>query len=240
MAEVLPSGVARFARLLSVAKRYHRHRTIGTEHVPIEGGVLVVLQHSFATYDGFLPALDIYEERGRIPAGLGDDLIFKVPGLGRLARSTHIYPASHDNAVKLLAAGRLVYVAPGGMREALRPSDEKHAIRWANRKGFIRLSIRTGAPIVLGACHGADDIFTVYRSRLTDLAYRRLKLPLAAVRGWGPTLMPRPVQLTHILAEPIYPPEFDEAAFDAQVQEHHALVCDRMEALLGELRRADS
>ena len=150
--------------------------------MPTEGGVLVVLQH-FATYDGFLPALDIYEERGRIPAGLGDDLIFKVPGLGRLARSTHIYPASHGNAVKLLAAGRLVYVAPGGMREALRPSDEKHAIRWANRKGFIRLSIRTGAPIVLGACRGADDIFTVYRSRLTDLAYRRLKLPLAAVRG---------------------------------------------------------
>ena len=200
---------------------------------------LVVLQHSFATYDGFLPALDIYEERGRIPAGLGDDLIFKVPGLGRLAR-THIYPASHENAVNLLAAGRLVYVAPGGMNEALRPSDEKHSIRWANRKGFIRLSIRTGAPIVLGACHGADDIFTVYRSRLTDFAYRRLKLPLAAVRGWGPTLMPRPVQLTHILAEPIYPPALDEAAFDALVQEHHGLVCDRMEALLGELRRAHS
>ena len=36
--------------------------------------------------------------------------------------------------------------------------------------------------------------------------------------------MPQPVQLTHILAEPIYPPKLDEAEFDAQVQEHHALV----------------
>ena len=154
----------------------------------MQGGVLVVLQHSFATYDGFLPALDIYEERGRIPAGLSDDLIFKVPGLGRLARGTHIYPASHENAVNLLAAGRLVYVAPGGMNEALRPSDEKHSIRWANRKGFIRLSIRTGAP-VCSALVTARTIFTVSLA-VNSFAYRRLKLPLAAVRGWGPTNAP--------------------------------------------------
>ena len=44
--------------------------------------------------------------------------------------------------------------------------------------------------------------------------------------------MPRPVQLTRILAEPSTR-LLDEAEFDAE-QEHHALVCDRMEALLGE------
>ena len=83
----------------------------------------------------------------------------------------------------------------GGMREALRPGDERYGVKWDKRKGFVRLSLRTGAPLVLAACPDADRLFHVYENRLTKLAYKRLHLPVPLVRGWGPTLLPRPVSL---------------------------------------------
>lgn len=230
--EELPHGVARFRSLLMFAKRYHQHTTIGTENVPLKGGAIVALNHSFATYDGFLPSIDIYEDRGRVPTGLGDNLIFKVPILGNYARQANIYPASPDNAVNLLQKGHVVYISPGGMNEALRPSTEAYQIRWERRKGFVRLSIQAGVPIVLCASRASDDIYTVYNSSLTHWAYKTFKLPLAFIRGAGFTLLPRPVKITHVLGEPIYPPAYDEETFHAQVDAHHALVCDAMKELL--------
>ena len=66
--------------------------------------------------------------------------------------------------------------------------------------------METGAPVVLAACPRADDVFTVYKNALTKQVYRALRVPLPVVRGIGPTLLPRPIPLTHFLSAPIEPP----------------------------------
>lgn len=211
-----PAAMARAERLLRPLQRYHRFELRGTEHVPREGPCLLVVHHSLATYDGFLIAGGIWEATGRLPKGLGDDTIFKVPGLAAFARDLGIVPASPEAGEALLREGHLLGVSPGGMWESLRPRGERRRSRWEGRRGFVRLALRTGAPLLLAACPRADDVYTVYPSRLTDRVYRKYHLPLPLVRGLGPTLIPRPLHLVGHIAPPIVPPPRDPAREEEQ------------------------
>ncbi len=229
----LPAGyVAAFRALLEPLRRYHRHRVEGMDHIPRAGGLMLVVNHSLATYDGFLFGLAVHEATGRLPTALGDDLLFKLPGLGSVVRRAGIWPASPANGRALLRRGEMVVVAPGGMREALRPSSERYGVRWERRRGFARLALEAQVPIVVAGCRAADDMFTVYESRLTKAAYRAWKVPLPVVRGLGPTPLPRPVELVHRVAPPILPPAFDPAEADAQVEALHRRASETMRRLL--------
>ncbi|MCO4748040.1 MAG: acyltransferase family protein [Proteobacteria bacterium] len=222
--------------LVEAIQRYHRHEVVGIENVPKEGGVLMALNHSFATYDGMLLAKELIDH-GRVPSGLGDDLIFRTPKLRRWASSLGIVPASHTHGEELLRRGRLVLVAPGGMREALRPSDERYNVRWGERRGFVKLALKAQVPIQLSACPDADRLYHIYENTLTKLAYHRLRVPIPMLRGWGPTLVPRPVRLVHVISEPLVPEALDEERFEEQVADWHSTVIARMSSLMEEARR---
>ncbi len=219
-------------RVLKPLKDYHQHQVHGLEHVPHEGPCLLVVNHSLATYDSLLLASSIYHATGRIPMGLGDDLIFRIPGIRDIARDLGIRPANPDNGAELLAQGKMVTVAPGGMREALRTSEEKYQILWEKRRGFIRLSIETGAPILLSACRAADDLFTVHENNFTKFFYMNFKFPFPIFEGRKGLPIPRKVKLTHHLAELIHPPVLEPGNRDEQVESFHAEVTTSMKELL--------
>lgn len=214
---------------------YHRHRVVGVEHMPAKGRVLLTVNHSFATYDTAMICDAVFQATGRIPRGLGDRAMFNGPDKGRLARALGFVEARPENGVALLESDQIAVVAPGGMREALRPSHERYAVRWDRRKGFARLAMQTRTPIVLSACPDADRIYKVYENVLTKLIYQRARLPFPVLRGWGPSLLPRPVVLTHLLSEPLMPPDADsedEAAVDAW----HTIIVTRMNELMESAR----
>jgi 1-acyl-sn-glycerol-3-phosphate acyltransferase len=101
---------------------------------------------------------------------------------------------------------------------------------WDRRKGFARLAVAANAPVVPVACPAADDLYTVYENRLTKLVYKQLRFPIPAVRGFGPTLLPRPVELVHHVGQPIYAPS--EGSTEARVDGLHAQVLASMKELL--------
>ncbi len=203
------------------------------EHVPRSGACLMVAHHSLATYDGFLLGVAIVDATGRVPRGLGDDRIFDVPGLAGFARRIGLVPASPTAGEDLLAAGHIVGVAPGGMWESLRPRTERYTVRWEHRKGFVRLALRAGAPMMLWACPRADELYTVYGSRLTDHLYQQHHVPLPLLRGLGPTLVPRPVRLVSHIAPLLHPPPYDPVHETEQVDALHARATAVMLELLG-------
>lgn len=230
-------------KMLRPLHRLHRYEIRGIEHVPKEGPALVAVNHSFATYDGFLMGMELFHQTGRLMRGLGDDLIFKVPGLGDKAADLGIVPAGPDVGRQLLDDGELVGVAPGGMREALRPTHERYRVRWGERQGFVRLAIEAQVPLVLMACPNGDDLYRVYESPLTKIGYKLLKVPVPVIRGFGPTLLPRPVKLMHVVAPPLHPPKYDAAVDDDAtlarlVERFHAQVVTRMNTLMAEARVA--
>jgi 1-acyl-sn-glycerol-3-phosphate acyltransferase len=206
------------------------------EHLPKHGGALLVCNHSLATYDISLLLTAIYADLGRYTRPLIDRLFFKVPYLGEIMTFFGAVQGSPEAADKLLKSGELVTVAPGGMREALRPSSERYQIRWDRRFGFARLAMRANVPVILAACPRADDLYDVYPSHLTAWFYRTFRVPVFLARGIGPTPVPRPIKLVHYLSEPIMPPPWsdDEAEREPRVERFHAQLVERMHELIGE------
>lgn len=217
-------------RLLAPLRRYHRHRVEGLENLPLDGAALVAIHHSLATYDLMLLGLAVGEQTGRYGRGLGDDRLFEVPALARLATACGIERASPEMARALLRAGGLVMVAPGGMREALRPRSQRRKVAWAGRYGFARLAVELGVPVVPVACPAADDLYTVYDAPWTRPLYDRFHIPVPLARGLGPTLLPRRVQLVHRIGAPIAPAP--ERSGREAVEDLQRRVVDAVQALL--------
>ena len=209
---------------------YHRHEVHGLENIPQSGPVIIACTHSLATYDIPLLMSAVYQKLHRFPRALIDRAFYKIPGLGDLMEKLGCIVGSQENAQSLLSNGELVYLAPGGMEESLRPSTDRYRILWKKRRGFAQLAIESGAPVVLAACPKADDIFTVYDNEATHWIYRRFKLPFFLARGLGPTALPKPVKLDHFISKPFYPPKKSEnpAAFKRQIREFHKKLVDEM------------
>ena len=228
------STIEQVKRILRIFKIYHRYSVKGINKFPLDCGVLLVTNHSLATYDGFLLGLEILEKTGRLSRGLGDDLLFQIPVLKNWCSDIGLVPASNDNAKKLLRQKEVLGVAPGGMREALRPSAQRYELKWAKRKGFVKLAISEQAPIVLAACPNADRIFKVYESFFTAFLYKKFRIPVPFFKGYALSAIPRPVKLTHYLSDPILPPKVDANAPISQevVDEFHQYLIHRMKSLM--------
>jgi 1-acyl-sn-glycerol-3-phosphate acyltransferase len=222
--------------VLQAIRLYHRHEVVGMERMPLKSRVLVVVNHSLATYDITLLMTAFYVELKRLPRPLIDRLFFKIPYLGDLTQHFGAVQGSPEAARQLLESDEIVTVAPGGMKEALRPSSERYQIRWEKRYGFVKLAMETRSPVVLAACPKADDLYDVYENPVTDYFYKRFKVPVFLARGLGPTPLPRPVKLVHLLSEPMEPPEpgTTEREHEKRAKIFHARLVKRMHELIGE------
>jgi 1-acyl-sn-glycerol-3-phosphate acyltransferase len=190
-------------------RQYHRYHVEGMENIPSEGAALLVVSHSLATYDIAMLGYTICERTGRFARALADRLIFKIAPLAYITAGLGGVQGDPGAAARLLAEGEMVMVAPGGMREALRPRKQRYRISWEGRQGFAKLAIAAQVPVVCAACPAADDLYTLYPSKLTNFFLERFHFPVPVLRGLGPTLLPRPVALTHYIGAPMYPPKVD-------------------------------
>ncbi len=220
--------------ILRRVARYHHHRIEGLEHIPASGPALIVVNHSLATYDSGLLAAAVRAQLGRNIRLLGDRYMFRIPVFRDLAQAYGFVEGSQQNAEKLLNNGELVLVAPGGMREALRPSSRKYQLDIGDRKGFVRLAVRTGAPIILSACPAADDIYHVIPSPVTDWVYNRHRLAAPLAVGVLGTPVPRPAKLVHYLDPPLAPPVHGTDVDPEQIDAFHARLEARLQAMLRE------
>lgn len=228
--------VALLMPLVRTLQAYHRHQVVGLRNLPKSGPFLIVTNHSLATYDIMLLFAAIYQNSRRLVRPLVDRAFWKVPYLGDLMNFFGSVQGSNDGGKELLADGNIVAVAPGGMQEALRSSEERYQVRWSKRRGFARMAMEAQVPIILAACPRADDMFEVYPNFLTKMIYDRLRLPLPLMRGIGPTIIPRPVKLVHYLSEAMRPPKIDA---DPEVNQKrlegwHQKLTKRMQQLIGE------
>jgi hypothetical protein len=225
-----------FQRGLAMLRRlsdYHEYEAFGLEDIlHVRGGAIVACNHSLATYDAVLLALAGYDRSGRWFHAMADRLLLRIPGLRSAFSTMGFIEGTRAAGLDLLGRGEVLGVLPGGMRESLRSSAHRYTIDWERRYGFVWLSLLSGAPIVLAACPRADDIFDIADTRITRWAYERLKLPLPVFRGIGPTLVPRPVKLWHVLSEPIYPRVAPDRVDDRAVQAHHTMLVERMSGLM--------
>src|SRR3954452_18129214 len=108
-------------------ERWFRVETQGLEHVPADGGALVVANHSGTLpVDALMTTVALHDQH---PATrrlrlLGADLVFQVPFIGALARKLGTTLACNEDAERLLSAGELVGVFPEGFKGLGKPFSE--------------------------------------------------------------------------------------------------------------------
>jgi 1-acyl-sn-glycerol-3-phosphate acyltransferase len=193
-------------RELSAVTRYVNYfspEVRGQVYLPASGPALVVGNHSGLFYmpDAWVVGLEIIRRRGLDqPAyAMGYDLLFGIPIVGQFLRRIGAIPAGGQAAEQGLAQGGLVLVDPGGDREACRPWTERHKVDLGDHRGFVRLALRTGVPVVPVVAYGSHDAIVVVSrgERLAKaLGLQRLRIQVF------PILL-APYGLTTILTPPL-------------------------------------
>jgi len=225
-----------FGSLYATLGRYHQYSFVGAETIPREGGVLGITSHGMATYELFLTAYAIYLATGRPVRALGDAIWFRTETLANIFGKLGMVNTGPDIARQLLEQGNIVAVAPGGAREALRPTTRRFQFDWEGRSGFARLALEAQKPIMLVTCPAVDLVYSLYDNPFTNFAYRQWKLPLPLMFGVGPTLIPRPVKLTGYCNPPFLPPPIaGNRATDEEVQEYREVLKAKMNAFMDEV-----
>ena len=175
----------------------------GQVNLPASGPALVVGNHSGLFYmpDAWVVGLEIIRRRGLDqPAyAMAYDLLFGIPGVGPFLRRIGAIPAGGQAAEQGLAEGGLVVAYPGGDREACRPWTERDKVDLGGHRGFIRLALRAGVPVVPVVAHGSHDAIVVVSSgeRLAKaLGLQRIRIKVF------PILL-APYGLTTILTPPL-------------------------------------
>jgi 1-acyl-sn-glycerol-3-phosphate acyltransferase len=143
-------------------RTWFRVETIGTHHVPSEGGALVVANHSGTLpLDALMTSVALHDEH---PAQrhlrlLGADLMFRLPGLGPLARKGGSTLACTPDAERLMRSGELVGVWPEGFKGIGKPFRDRYKLQRFGRGGFVSAALRTGVPIIPCAIVGAEETY---------------------------------------------------------------------------------
>jgi 1-acyl-sn-glycerol-3-phosphate acyltransferase len=233
--------------LRALGRAYHRAEVRGLEHIP-DGPALLVGNHSGGTVivDTFMFALEFYARFGpeRRFHQLAHDVAARLPFTG--IRRYGVLAASHENARRAFARDAPVLVYPGGDHETFRPTTHSARIEFGGRKGWVRLALEEGVPIVpVVSIGGQETALFVTRgeraARLTGLdRLARIKvLPVAIGPPFGVTILDLPGRfpLPAKLTLEVLPPVDLHAEFgrDVDHDEVYEAITGRMQDHLDEL-----
>ncbi len=175
----------------------------GWEHIPKEPPALLVGIHSGAPFvwDAWTVGVQWWRRFGdeRPLHGTAHDALMAAPGIGTFFRKMGVIPAAKDSMTAALAAGPDVALWPGGEGDSLRPGVKRDEAVLAGRKGFIRLAIKSGVPIVpISTVGGPDSMPVLTKGRALaktlqlDKIARIKIMPIALQAPWGltPAMLP--------------------------------------------------
>jgi 1-acyl-sn-glycerol-3-phosphate acyltransferase len=198
-----PEFIRRILPMVAGYTSYFSPEVRGLDRLPATGPVLVVGNHSCLFYmpEAWVAGQAILQRRGiEQPTGLlAYDLLFGVPGVGPALRRLGAIPAGGDRAAAAFGQGAAVVVYPGGDLEACRPWTERDRIDFCGRKGFVRLALRCGVPVVPVVAHGGHHAVVVL-TRGENIA-RAIGLPAIRIKVF-PVLAGLPFGVTPVVFPP--------------------------------------
>ena len=228
--EDLDSGALALSSLL----RYLNPELRNPERIPA-GGALIAGNHGLMGIDSFALLPLIWQKTGRLPRGLADHAVFRLPAVGRAFQRVGAVEGRPDTAVDLLRSGELCLVYPGGSIESFKAPDQRYRLMWQGRTGFARVAMRAQVPVVPIVAAGIDHAYRyLFRERFvmrTLFGHGKARYDFPISLGLG--VLPLPVKFTFQVGEPIAPPRGAHLADDPQaVAQFHAQVWQTAQAQL--------
>jgi 1-acyl-sn-glycerol-3-phosphate acyltransferase len=166
-----------------VYRYWFRAEWEGFEHLPREGGALLVANHAGAIpADAPVIMHGIETDLERPVYGLAEHLFRALPVAGTLWSRGGGVTANPDNAYRLLHdEGQLVLVFPEGTKGTGKHFRDRYQLRRFGRGGFVEIAMRAGVPVIPIAVVGNEESMPILwksnrLARLVGLPY----VPLTA------------------------------------------------------------
>jgi 1-acyl-sn-glycerol-3-phosphate acyltransferase len=140
----------------------------GLEHIPREGGALLVANHAGAIpADAPVIMHGIEQELHRPVYGLAENLFRAIPFVGTMWSRLGGVAAHPDNAFRLLHDDRqLVLVFPEGTKGTGKVYRDRYKLHRFGRAGFVEIAMRSGVPVVPIAVVGNEEAMPIlFKSR---------------------------------------------------------------------------
>jgi len=215
--------------------QYFRPSIHGIAHLPA-GRVLVVPNHSGQfPFDGLVVAVACLLQAAppRLVRAMADFWVPTLPFINEVYARCGVTVGDPINCRNLLEEENAILVFPEGTRGSGKVWKDRYKLARFGR-GFMRLALQTGAPVVPVAVVGAEEsIVSVYDSKVLA---KLLKMPYAPISPWLPILgplayLPMPVKFHVYFGEPLtFKGRFDDedGVIDDKVQE----VQDKVQSMI--------
>lgn len=255
---------AAIERLLSkidpVLEKFFHPQVRGLGRIPA-GPALYVANHNAGLVmpDAWAVGSALYRHGGLsvLPFALAHDLAFRAQPVRDVLCPLGVVRARKDTGERILAAGHKALVFPGGDLEVLRPFKKRDEIVFGPRRGYIKLALRSGAPIIPIVTSGAHSTFVVLDDgqKLAKALHLQqimrvnvfptvLSFPWGLTFGFPPPHVPIPTRMYSEILAPMHFGRTGEAAAadEAYVDHCHERVVATMQTALDRLaqeRRED-
>lgn len=143
-------------------KYYWRVETTGMYNIPESGRALIVANHSGQLpFDGSMVGLAVFNEHPaqRLVRTLYADWFPTLPFIASAFEKLGQALANEENGIRLLQNDELVAVFPEGYKGVGKLFKDRYRLARFGRGGFIRMALKTGAPIIPVSVVGAEETY---------------------------------------------------------------------------------
>ncbi|KAL3910889.1 MAG: hypothetical protein SGARI_001911 [Bacillariaceae sp.] len=166
---------------------------------------------------------------------LGASVLFLIPVVREFFLWTSGIDARRSVAEHALDKGCSLLVLPGGEAEQIRTVYQKEKVFLKSRKGFLKLAMRKGVPVIPVYVFGASDYYRTYDAFFGVRLWLMKKLGVCipvAIGLWGSPLCPLPCKTVVAVGEPL---TFDNKNPSAEeLNAAHELFCKALTSLFDE------
>lgn len=164
--------------IMEVMRKYFRLQVEGLENIPKSGPVIIAPNHSgYSGFDAMILAHEIYKDTGRVARVLTHHLWFITKTTSVPAKKLGFIEATTKNGLAALKKGQVIILFPEGEYGNFKPTSKAYELQEFKR-GFIRMALQTGAPIVPTMIIGAEETHINLKQLKFSKLLRGVVIPL--------------------------------------------------------------
>lgn len=218
--------------------KYFSFRVIA-EHRPEKGKphILVAPPHGVFPYGNLLTMISFPSTMGYAMHGLAASSALSVPIFKQILRTIGVIDASRASALKALQQSQTIGISTGGVAEVFETNSADECIVLHERKGMVKLAIRTGADLIPCYVFGNTKLLSCWSGEGIPGAHSFLKslsrkVGFACILIFGRLGLPIPyrVPVFGVLGKAI-PVQQCEEPSQEEIDRLHGQLCKDMQSL---------